>query len=199
VRSISSREVGLTPERPCCLGVGLAGTGLGSPATRIQAYFWHIVYTMSTLMHSYSCAPCKTMFNVAATILSSHSFGIIMSKLSNSRAIDEILSKKDVDIIESHLTIGSREARIRLGKIVENARREDNQFVVTEHGEPAAAIIPISDLRILDWVKKHNIKDSLSKAALHNMSFEEFKRTLESGEDNDAGGQQTRDKYSGAA
>jgi prevent-host-death family protein len=103
-----------------------------------------------------------------------------MSK-DNARAISDILSKKDTDIIDGHLTIGSREARIRFGKIVENAKREQNQFVITEHGEPAAALIPISDLRILDWLKRQHLKDHVSNAVFSDMSLTDFKALLESG------------------
>lgn len=110
-----------------------------------------------------------------------------MTRASNAQAIDEILSKKDTDIIDSHLTIGSREARTKLGKIVENAKMEQNQFVITEHGEPAAAIIPISDLRILDWLRRQNIKDRVTTAVFSNLSVDEFKDLLEAGEQDDDG------------
>lgn len=64
-----------------------------------------------------------------------------------AKALSAILEKKDTDVIAEHLTVASREARMRFGKIVENARTDKNQFVITEHGEPAAALISISDLK----------------------------------------------------
>lgn len=99
-------------------------------------------------------------------------------KKESTQKLDDILSTKDTDIIGTHLTVASREARSRFGKILSNAKTAKNQFVITEHGEPAAAVIPISDLRILDWIKHQNLKNRISDAVFSEMSLDDFIKTL---------------------
>lgn len=105
---------------------------------------------------------------------------------SGLNRLESILGrKKHEDIKATHFVVASREAREKLGRIVENARSEQNQFVITEHGTPAAAVVPIEDLKILDWLKRQNIKDAISEAVIHDMSIEEFKELLTGGDWND--------------
>jgi prevent-host-death family protein len=107
-----------------------------------------------------------------------------MPKTNATRKLDAVLANNDADILDTHLTVGSRDARVRFGKIVEKTKNGDNQFVITEHGEPAAAVVPISDLRILDWIKRQNIKDKITDAVFKHLTFDEFKK-LFAGEEED--------------
>ncbi len=119
----------------------------------------------------------------------------------SARKLDDILSIKDIDLIEAHLTVGSREARSRFGKIVSNAKTAKNQFVITEHGEPAAAVVPISDLRILDWIKQRNLKNKISDAVFSEIdSLDEFIKTLlDSGGKDGNASKRLQEKNRGAA
>ena len=85
-----------------------------------------------------------------------------------AKALSAILEKKDTDVIAEHLTVASREARMRFGKIVENARTDKNQFVITEHGEPAAAN-SYQRFEEFDWMKRHKLKDYLHQCGLRRL------------------------------
>jgi prevent-host-death family protein len=109
-----------------------------------------------------------------------------MSKANAARDLDAVLARKDADILDTHLAVGSRDARVRFGKIVEKAKNGNNQFVITEHGEPAAAVVPISDLRILDWIERQQIKDKITNAVFRHLTFEEFKNLFAADEDEES-------------
>jgi prevent-host-death family protein len=102
-----------------------------------------------------------------------------MSRSSNAQALESILAKRNMDVLEKHISINSRDARSNFARIVDTARNDQNTLVITEHGEPAAALISINDLKILDWIQKRNIKDMISDAVFSDMTFDEFKKNLE--------------------
>jgi len=94
-------------------------------------------------------------------------------------ALALILEKKNMDVLEHHISINSREARSNFAKIVGSARVNKNIFVITEHGEPAAAIVSIDDLKILDWIRNQKISETITTAASQDLTFEEFKHKVE--------------------
>lgn len=60
-------------------------------------------------------------------------------------------------ISRQHQRIGSRMARTRFRDVVNSARLDHERIVITDHGAPACAVVPISDLQMLDLItpEKH--------------------------------------------
>ena len=96
-----------------------------------------------------------------------------------SNKLDSLFEIKDEAVLESHLAVPSREARARFSKVMDRARIYNRDVVITEHGEPVAAVVPISDLKILDWLKKHSSADDIfqvmERSELSSADSEEFR------------------------
>jgi prevent-host-death family protein len=90
----------------------------------------------------------------------------------------DILAKKNVDLLEDHQSVSARHARSNFSGLINTARIDKEVVVITDHGEPAAAIIPISDLRILDRFMKMDWKDRVSNADFKEMSPEQLKEFI---------------------
>jgi prevent-host-death family protein len=92
-----------------------------------------------------------------------------------------LLTNNNDDILLKHPALGSREARTMLGKIVRAAREDRHKIVITEHGEPAAAVVSINDLRILDWIRRIHLDDKILSAAAQEITIEELVGLLTNG------------------
>ena len=57
------------------------------------------------------------------------------------------LEDRHSDILDNHQHISSRNARVKFSKLINIARIDNERVVITDHGEPAAAIISIQDLK----------------------------------------------------
>jgi|HubBroStandDraft_3_1064219.scaffolds.fasta_scaffold69734_3 prevent-host-death family protein len=71
-------------------------------------------------------------------------------------------AKRDVDILKDYSSINARSARSNFSRLINTARIEREVVVITDHGEPAAAVVPISELRILDKLLEKNWRDRIS-------------------------------------
>jgi len=88
------------------------------------------------------------------------------------------LEKKNVDILVGHASVNSRLARSKFSRLINNARIEKEVVVITDHGEPAAAIVPISDLRLLDKLAEMKWKDKISNINFKVMNRAELREFL---------------------
>jgi len=93
-----------------------------------------------------------------------------------SNDIDDILEKKNADILGDHPAINAREARIKFSKIVQAARFKNNRVIITEHGEPAAGVVSIEDVRILDYISQLAAKRD--QGEFKEFSFDDLKKCL---------------------
>lgn len=87
----------------------------------------------------------------------------------------DILARKNVDVLEEHQSVNARHARSNFSRLINTARVDKEVVVITDHGEPAAAVIPISDLRVLDKLVEMNWKDRISSADFKVMTPKELK------------------------
>jgi prevent-host-death family protein len=94
----------------------------------------------------------------------------------------DLLTKKNIDILEEHASVNARLARSNFSRLINTARVDKEVVVITDHGEPAAAIVPISDLRILDKLAELKWKDRISTADFSKMSIEDLKTFILSGD-----------------
>ena len=99
-----------------------------------------------------------------------------------SNKLDSLFEIRDKAVLESHLVVPSREARARFSKVMDRARIDNQDVVITEHGEPVAAVVPISDLKILDWLKKNSsaedIYQVMERSELPSVDSEEFRELI---------------------
>jgi prevent-host-death family protein len=77
---------------------------------------------------------------------------------SSTARIQEVLETKYSDVLNDHAFLNLRDARVKFSKLVNAARINANKIVITNHGEPAAAIVPIGALRILDLFEKAGLE-----------------------------------------
>ena len=77
--------------------------------------------------------------------------------------------------MEDHSYVNARIARSNFSRLINTARIENERVVITDHGEPAAAVIPIRDLRLLDLLYQMRWIDHISDKSFKDMSLEEFK------------------------
>ncbi|MCR9240796.1 MAG: type II toxin-antitoxin system Phd/YefM family antitoxin [Rhodobiaceae bacterium] len=70
------------------------------------------------------------------------------------------------EVLLKHFSINSREARNSFARLLDTARVRQERVIITAHGEPTAAVVPMKDVERLDindeWFdvcvdyKKHN-------------------------------------------
>ena len=93
--------------------------------------------------------------------------------MTATKNLTDIFATRDKEVLNEHIAVPSREARAKFSKVMDFARIDNNNVVITDHGEPVAAVVPILDLRILDWLKKNNVKEFIFDAMDKGMSAEE--------------------------
>lgn len=71
------------------------------------------------------------------------------------------LAKKNMDLLDTHTHVGAREAREHFSQVVDQARYKKRRVIVTMHGEPVAAFVPLSDLARLNDLAKSGLSDAL--------------------------------------
>lgn len=71
--------------------------------------------------------------------------------------------KRNLDILDHHHHVNKRAARENFARIVSDAQMDKEIIVITNHGEPAAALISIEDLRILDALDNNEWGDGLDE------------------------------------
>lgn len=80
----------------------------------------------------------------------------MLLKLGRSGTVSETRDA-DVDILEAHQHVNAREARTHFKDFIAEAQYKKNRTIVTEHGRPAAALVTIEDLRILERLRKTGV------------------------------------------
>ena len=82
---------------------------------------------------------------------------------------------------EDRTYIGATELRKKIRKVLESVRFKDRRFVVSKHGEPQAAVIPIADLELLEYLENEADIDRLEelrKSDSEAISLDEFEDQL---------------------
>jgi prevent-host-death family protein len=69
-------------------------------------------------------------------------------------------AKKDQDLLEAHDFVTVSQARAHFSDVVDLAR-SGKRVLVVNHGEPAAAFVPVSDLVVLDRAREIGLYDKL--------------------------------------
>ncbi len=90
----------------------------------------------------------------------------------------DISSKKDADLLDDHASVNSRAARTNFRRLINTARIDKETVIITDHGEPAAAVIPISDLRKLDKLNTLNSRDKIGSLDFKSMSAQELREFI---------------------
>ena len=90
----------------------------------------------------------------------------------------DISEKRNADILETHPHVNARSARSNFSRLVNTARIDKERVIITEYGEPAAAIVPINDIRILENVPDLGWIDQITDKDFEEISLEELKNRL---------------------
>ncbi|MBA4204160.1 MAG: hypothetical protein C0457_04145 [Polymorphum sp.] len=93
-------------------------------------------------------------------------------------AISALIEKEDTAILQEHPAINAREARSNFSKIIQAARYKNNRVIITDHGEPAAALVSIGDVKLLDLFDELNAKNSSSGSGVRDVSIEVLEKML---------------------
>jgi prevent-host-death family protein len=104
---------------------------------------------------------------------------------SADNSIASLIEKKNTDILEEHPAINAREARINFAKIIQAARFKKNRVIITDHGEPAAGLVSIEDVRILDFIYRMAL-DKTGQPPITEMTVEDLKKFLGSDVEEDS-------------
>lgn len=92
--------------------------------------------------------------------------------------ISALIEKEDTAILQEHPAINAREARSNFSKIIQAARYKNNRVIITDHGEPAAALVSISDVKLLDLLDDLNAKNVSSGSKFRDVSIEALEKML---------------------
>jgi len=101
--------------------------------------------------------------------------------MTDSNALD-LTKKTKWTLLDKHQHVNARSARGNFSRLVNTARIQKERVVITEYGEPAAAIVPITDLRMLDDIPNLDWVDDMSEAEFKELRFSDIKALLGKGE-----------------
>lgn len=87
----------------------------------------------------------------------------------------DLNSRRDDDVLQNNKAINARSARSHFAQIVKASQVQGDRVVITEHGSPAVAVIPLSDLRILSILDQMELKNRVSDASFRSVSLDELK------------------------
>lgn len=88
-------------------------------------------------------------------------------------------SPGDTSEEEDRTYIGSTEFRKMIRKVLELVRFKDRRFVVNKHGEPQAAVVPMEDLEMLEYLENEADRQRLEELRdedSETVSLEEFEQ-----------------------
>jgi prevent-host-death family protein len=108
--------------------------------------------------------------------------------------ISELIGKESTDILEDHPAINAREARLNFSKIVQAARFRNSRVIITDHGEPAAALVPITDVKILDMIDELSTQNRLDVGPIKDLSIEQLRKLILDGDSAQEGRDEQRDE-----
>lgn len=86
--------------------------------------------------------------------------------------------KRNADILENHTCVNSKSARSHFSRLIRTARLDKERIVITDYGEPAAAVISISDLRSLEAKPDLDWIDNISDREFEEMDLDTLKKRL---------------------
>src|SRR5690349_21457197 len=86
--------------------------------------------------------------------------------------------RSDNDVLKNAVTIRAKDARTKFSKVVDAARVDDDRIVVTNHGAPVVAIVPISDLRMLNLLDDLGVRDRIEDKSMRSVSPQKFKQVV---------------------
>lgn len=90
----------------------------------------------------------------------------------------DLEARRNEDVLETNPSVNARTARSNFSRLVDTARIDHERVVITEHGEPAAAIIPIRDLRVLEQLPDLNWVNTISDAEIRELDVQKLKELL---------------------
>ena len=67
----------------------------------------------------------------------------------------------DAEQDEDRTYIGATDLRKQIRKVLELVRFKDRRFVVNKHGEPQAAVVPVEDLELLEYLENNADRERL--------------------------------------
>ncbi|MDJ0824839.1 MAG: type II toxin-antitoxin system Phd/YefM family antitoxin [Rhodobacter sp.] len=97
----------------------------------------------------------------------------------------DIETRRNDDVLEKHPYVNARAARSNFSRLVDSARVDKERVIITAHGEPAAAIVPIRDIRILEQIADLEWVNKISDADFRELDLETMKRLLRGGRRNE--------------
>ena len=92
--------------------------------------------------------------------------------------IEALLEASNSDLLSEHAFINLKDARVKFSKIVNAARLNSNKVVITNHGEPAAAIVPIEALRIIDIFDKAGLYERMKDESYRDLTRDKAREIL---------------------
>lgn len=100
-----------------------------------------------------------------------------------NKTIGWTIQRRDSDILErddlANGIVGVRDARANFSRVIDVARTDRSRLLITDNGKPAAAVVPIPQWRILDYLDKLGVSDKVTELAYENLKFDEFILELE--------------------
>jgi prevent-host-death family protein len=79
--------------------------------------------------------------------------------MSNIRPPASLQKGRDSDLKKAATTIPAKEARAKFAQLINAARIDRSRLVITDYGEPAAAVVPLKDLRALELFDQLGLTD----------------------------------------
>jgi prevent-host-death family protein len=89
-----------------------------------------------------------------------------------------VISERSDDDVLDVFSINARQARTQFSRLMDIARVDRDRIVVTNHGAPAVAIIPISDLRLLRLLDETGLTKKVADKSFKTLSSNEFRTIL---------------------
>lgn len=90
--------------------------------------------------------------------------------------LDRITDRtNDSDVVRDRdREVPARKARENFSRVLDVARVRRDRVVITDHDTPAAAVVPLRDLRVLDWLRSLELTDKTAELAYRNASKDQF-------------------------
>ena len=86
--------------------------------------------------------------------------------------------EENFPILDEHTYVNSRNARSNFSRLIKSARFKNARVVITDHGEPAAAIVSVEDLVSLDEQPELAWLDEITETEFKEMTLSEVREKL---------------------
>jgi len=97
---------------------------------------------------------------------------------------EELQESKDTDLIKGSKLLGEADyaavnsVRSNFAKIIDLSNNDGKKILITEHKKPAAAVVPVSEFRILMLLEKVGMTENLKKLTYEDISPDEALKKL---------------------